>query len=185
MIKTDQQALKHLLDQKALSPMQQKGFAKLVGLNYDIEYKKGTYNKVADALSRFNSEEVQCAALHTITPTWVQQMLQSYKTDSYLTKVLTSKSVDPTTYPNFQIANGLITFKNRLAIGADANLRASILKEMHGSSYGGHSGIYGTYMRAKGVFYWPQMRVDVEQLVHGCDVCQRTKRDNISYPGLL
>lgn len=32
IIKTDQQALKYLLDQKSLSPVQQKGFTKLVGL---------------------------------------------------------------------------------------------------------------------------------------------------------
>lgn len=36
IIKTDQQALKYLLDQKVLSPMQQRGFTKLLGLNYEI-----------------------------------------------------------------------------------------------------------------------------------------------------
>lgn len=76
IIKTDQQALKYLLDQKSLSPVQQKGFTKLVGLNYEIQYNKGSENKVADALSRCVplSDSVLCAALTTLVHTWVQKV---------------------------------------------------------------------------------------------------------------
>jgi len=52
VIKTDQSSLKHLLDQKSLTPMQQRWAAKLIGLTYKIEYKLGVENRVADALSR-------------------------------------------------------------------------------------------------------------------------------------
>ena len=48
-IKTDQQSLKHLLDHKIGTPFQQKWMSKLAGMDYVIEYKSGTENKVADA----------------------------------------------------------------------------------------------------------------------------------------
>lgn len=52
----------------------------------------------------------------------------------------------------------------------------AILAEMHDSAYGGHSGILGTYMRVKAIFYWPLMKADVEKMVLSCDVFQITKR---------
>lgn len=176
IIKTDQQALRYLLDQKSLSPMQQKSFTKLVGLDYEIEYKKGVENRAADALSRCYVHTTHYTALTTVVPVRMQKVINSYKSDILL---------DATTYPEFQLTSGVVRYKGRVAIGSDPVLRKAILTEMHASSYGGHSGILGTYMRAKGVFYWPQMKTDIEQLVHGCDVCQRTKRDQGPYPGLL
>ncbi|KAL5763740.1 hypothetical protein ACOSQ2_016334 [Xanthoceras sorbifolium] len=51
-IVTDQQALRHLLQQKIVTPEQQKFMVKLSGFEYDIIYQPGKENKVADALSR-------------------------------------------------------------------------------------------------------------------------------------
>ena len=52
MIVTDQQALKHLLEQKIATLDQQKFLVKLLGLEYTIKYQPGKENRVADALSR-------------------------------------------------------------------------------------------------------------------------------------
>jgi hypothetical protein len=52
VIKTDQQSLKHILEQRVGTPMQQKWISKLLGYNFVVEYKQGKENKVADALSR-------------------------------------------------------------------------------------------------------------------------------------
>ncbi|XP_041025417.1 uncharacterized protein LOC121265821 [Juglans microcarpa x Juglans regia] len=51
-IVTDQQALRHLLQQKIVTLKQQKFIVKLLGFEYDIVYQPGKENKVADALSR-------------------------------------------------------------------------------------------------------------------------------------
>ena len=51
-IKTDQQSLKYLLEQKIGTLAQQKWFAKLLGYAFVVEYKKGNDNVVVDALSR-------------------------------------------------------------------------------------------------------------------------------------
>ena len=54
VIKTDHQSLKYLLDQKLTTTLQHKWLAKLLGLDYEIQYKKGAENKVADAPSRLH-----------------------------------------------------------------------------------------------------------------------------------
>ena len=52
VIKTDHISLKYLLEQKLNTSTQHKGLSKLLGLDYVIEYKRGSENRVADALSR-------------------------------------------------------------------------------------------------------------------------------------
>lgn len=69
-------------------------------------------------------------------------------------------------------------------MGTNIELRSSILAEMNDSAYGGHSGILGTYMRIKAIFYWPLLKYDVEKLVLSCDVCQRIKKSQGPYHGL-
>jgi len=56
-IKTDQQALKHLLQQRMGTPAQQRWVSKLLGFDFEVEYKQGKENKAADALSRIHSTE--------------------------------------------------------------------------------------------------------------------------------
>lgn len=62
IIKTDHESLKHLLEQRITSHLQQKGMTKLLGLSYYIQYKKGRENKVVDALSRreWNNTPATC-----------------------------------------------------------------------------------------------------------------------------
>lgn len=45
-----------------------------------------------------------------------------------------------------------------MVVGSDPILRADLLHEIHNSAFGGHSGITGTYMRLKQLFYWPGMK---------------------------
>lgn len=51
VIHTDQRSLVHLEDERLATPWQQKIMAKLLGLRYQIVYKRGVDNRVADALS--------------------------------------------------------------------------------------------------------------------------------------
>ncbi|GJR01060.1 putative mitochondrial protein [Tanacetum coccineum] len=54
-IKTDHFSLKYLLNEKLTTPFQFKWLPKLLGYDYEIVYKKGSENVVADALSRIDS----------------------------------------------------------------------------------------------------------------------------------
>ncbi|OIS99338.1 putative mitochondrial protein [Nicotiana attenuata] len=106
--KTVHHSLKYLLEQRVTYPIQQKGLTKLLGLDYEVQYKKGAENRVADALSRQQEE-----------------------------------------------------------------------------SEGGHSGQLGTLKRLSQVFYWPRMKQMVIDYVASCDICLKSKDDNMAYPGLL
>ena len=52
VIKTDQQSLKYILEQRVATLAQQKWLAKLLSYLFVVEYKKGCENRVADAFSR-------------------------------------------------------------------------------------------------------------------------------------
>lgn len=183
-IRTDQQALKHLLDQKIVSPLQQKWVSKLLGFNYDIHYKKGSDNKVADALSR-RVGTGECAAISTVTPMWMQQIFSTYIGDKYCQGILEAIAVDATTFPDYEVVGDILRFKGLVVVGSSTKLRQDIIKEMHNTAYGGHSGIQGTYMRVKRVFYWPNLKTEVLEWIQKCDVCHRSKSGGGPYPGLL
>lgn len=52
VIRTYQESLKYIQEQKLTEGVQHKLLLKLLGYNFTIEYKKGKENKVVDALSR-------------------------------------------------------------------------------------------------------------------------------------
>jgi hypothetical protein len=57
LIKTDHYSLKFLLDQRLSTIPQHQWASKLIGFNFRVEYKSGSSNVVADALSRHDTEE--------------------------------------------------------------------------------------------------------------------------------
>jgi hypothetical protein len=71
VILTNQKSLTHLSDQRLHTHWQHKVFTKLIGLHYKVIYKKGSYNRVADALSRYSTPSVQLLPLSSVTPTWL------------------------------------------------------------------------------------------------------------------
>lgn len=185
IIKTDQQALRHLLDQKSMNPTQQRWLTKLLGLHYEIQYKSGVENNVADALSRCPTFTSDCAAITTVTPMWIQKVLQSYNQDAFISKIFSAKAIDPIAYADFSISEGLLRYKGKVVVGFDSVLRSTIIEEVHNSSYGGHSGINGTYMRMKNSFYWPGMKKYIIAAVQSCHACQKNKANVGCIPGLL
>ncbi|KAL0373662.1 UNVERIFIED_CONTAM: Transposon Tf2-11 polyprotein [Sesamum radiatum] len=157
IIRTDQQSLKYILEQKIEIILQQRWISKLLGLDYEVQYKKGTGNRAADALSR-------------------REHLEEYSS---------SKGGLKDTYPEYSILNGMIRKGTRVCVGKQEDLRKHIIQVLHNSTVGGHSGIQGTYQRVKSLFYWVELKRDVMEWVSQCDICQGAKHENIPYPGLL
>jgi hypothetical protein len=71
-IKTDHQSLKYFLEQCISSQEKQKWVTKLFGYDYEIIYKKGKDNVVADALSQKYEDEGSLFSLSFIVPDWLQ-----------------------------------------------------------------------------------------------------------------
>ncbi|GJZ17305.1 retrotransposable element Tf2 [Tanacetum coccineum] len=75
-IKTDHFSLKYLMGQRLTTPFQTKWLPKLLGFDYEISYKSGSKNVVANALSRISSgAELNELVLTSITTDLMQQML--------------------------------------------------------------------------------------------------------------
>ena len=65
-IKTDHQSLKYFMEQRISSPEQQKWVTKLFGYDYEIIYKKGKENVVADTLSQKYEDEGSLFLFHSL-----------------------------------------------------------------------------------------------------------------------
>jgi hypothetical protein len=79
VVKTDQQSLKFLLEQKVGTPFQQKWISKLLGYDFVVEYKKGVENRVANALSRKEGWEEEDPSLSMLTihvASWIEKLKQ-------------------------------------------------------------------------------------------------------------
>ena len=73
--------MKYLLEQRITIPLQQKWLTKLMGLSYEIHYRKGKENVVANALSRRSGEDLECTAITNVVPEWVKEVIENYEGD--------------------------------------------------------------------------------------------------------
>ena len=151
-IVTDHRSLVQLTEQRLHTPWQQKVFAKLVGLQYKIVYRKGADNGVADALSRIPSS--QLAAVSVCQPQWLADVLSIYAQDVCAREVLTKLSVTPDAVPGFTLRDGLLRYNNRVWVGHHKDLQAKLIAAVHSTAIGGHSGVAVTYRRLKQLFAW-------------------------------
>ncbi|XP_019197771.1 PREDICTED: uncharacterized protein LOC109191615 [Ipomoea nil] len=141
VIKTDHHSLQFLLGQKITSTLQQKGLTKLLGLDYTIQYKKGTDNIAADALSRRDvSSEVEYNAISAVQPLWMEEISKSYDGDVWATENLTSALIVPVNDPRISVSGGMIRYKDRLYVGSSGSLRRDLMLKLHVSAIWGHAG---------------------------------------------
>ncbi|MCI09678.1 Ty3/gypsy retrotransposon protein, partial [Trifolium medium] len=88
IIKTDQKSIKHILDQKLNTPFQQVWVAKLMGYDFEIQYKEGSLNTAADALSRKDGAELLPLLLSNADTDLLDSIKLSWQMDPYLTNII-------------------------------------------------------------------------------------------------
>lgn len=81
VVKTDQEALKYLLEQKIHTDSQLSWVTKLMAFDYHIEYKKGVENKAADALSRMIGAQFFSIFMTSTDSSLFQEILESWEED--------------------------------------------------------------------------------------------------------
>jgi hypothetical protein len=81
-VKTDHDSLKYFLEQRLSSEEQEKWVTKILGYDFEIVYKKGKQNVVADALSRKDEDvEAFLCAISIIQPDWIIEARDEWKND--------------------------------------------------------------------------------------------------------
>jgi hypothetical protein len=134
-IKTDHQSLKYFLEQCISSLEQQKWVTKLFGYDYEIIYKKGKDNVVADALSRKYEDEGSLFSLSCIVPfskPFTSYTIQKFSSDTMLVS------------PGYSWLHEEL-YKGHLYLSKQTKIKSTVLSELHATPTSRHSGFTKTY----------------------------------------
>jgi transposase InsO family protein len=185
-VKTDHDSLKYFLEQRLSSKEQQKWVTKILGYDFEIIYKKGKQNVVADALSRKDEDvEAFICAISIIQPDWIVEARDEWKNDEKVWSLIQRLQQDSSASDTFTWKNDSLWYKDRLYLCKDSQLKQKVLLELHTSPVGGHSGFLKTYHRVKKDFFWDGLKTNVQRFVAECVVFQQNKVETIKTPGLL
>jgi hypothetical protein len=116
-IKTDQKSLKFLLEQRIITPEQQKLVAKLVGFDYEILYRPGRSNSATDAMSRMPHSPLLLSTIATSLfgisrpqfGIW-EELKQLNLTDPYMVSQHQKLQTHPKDMTNYKLCDGLLFF---------------------------------------------------------------------------
>jgi hypothetical protein len=183
-IVTDHKSLCNLEDQQLETDLQRRAMSKLVGMQFKFQYKRGADNGAADALSRVG-HLLTANTMSICQPKWMQEVANSYETDSEAQQLLTRLAVISPDEEGYALHQGVIRVNGRIWIGANTALQTKLISALHNSAVGGHSGIMNTFQRVKKLFAWTGLKAAVEDFVRQCQVCQQSKHENIRPAGTL
>lgn len=183
-ILTDHQTLKYFINQRIITPTQQKWLLKLLGYNYTLEYRSGSLNIAADALSR----QHECLAFMGLSqPLFdsISDIQAEYAQNSEALAIIHALQNSQPTRAHFSPRGDLLYYRNGIFMVASSPWRHRILQEFHSSPTAGHSRFLRTYKRVRRNFNWLGLKKTVKSFVFDCDTCQRTNYEAIKPPGLL
>lgn len=145
VVRTDQQSLKHLLEQRLVSIEYQKWLIKLLGYDFIIQYRPGVGNRDADALSR-TPIGADCSELaYTSWADW-NVLQKEVENDEFLSQVAADLKLGKKVL-EFSLERGKLLYKGRLVLSRTSSLIPTFLREHHCSLIGGHAGEVKTYQR--------------------------------------
>lgn len=181
---TDHQSLRWL--QKMESPSGRLGRWRfqLQQYNFDIRYRKGSSNQVADALSR--QPEVS-ALTEGLAPQC-----------NWYRRVEAQVRQQPHEVPDYQIRNGRLIrhilhdlnftetpAQDQWKFCVPREQRGKIIQEYHDKPTAGHLGIAKTIARIARRYYWPGMFRDIAKYVRSCTNCLAHKAEQRKPAGLM
>ena len=126
-----------------------------MGFDFKIEYKKGSENRVADALSRRDEvpEEGTLVAISSQIPQWVEAVREAQQSTTEVPEII-QKVQDGEAVGPWLMKDGLLFFKDRLYLTRDCTLVQEVVNQFHSST---HEGFHKTFQCIRANFYWPKM----------------------------
>lgn len=183
---TDHRTLENFETQCDLSCRQLRWQELLSQFDMTIVYIRGEDNTVADALScvpidAFPSEKAMPAFEVWNPENAVNVVMQLVADESVLAAIKAGykdddfcKRLVETKMPGVSVSNGLIYVGSRLVIPRVADIRENLFHLAHDCL--GHFGTDKSYAALHEVYYWPNMRRDLEKgYIPACVDCQRNK----------
>ncbi len=203
MLKTDHQALVTLLSKGSSRQTMQisRWSCRLMKYNYDVVYKSGDENKVADALSRLPlkadeteydvEDEVICQVVlknmrECISITRLKQAVNNDKVHNIVKQYIVNgwprklSNIDP---KDAEILKPFHCVKDELTVCNDIIMRDDriiIPRELTGIivniAHESHQGITRTKQRLRELYWWPLMDKQVTTVVNSCVTCQNNDK---------
>lgn len=93
------------------------------------------------------------------------EVTQGYEKDAQAAKLLSTLAIHPEKHIHYFLDNGIIRYKNRIWVGNNPELQLKLIRELHASPVGGHSGFPVTYRKIKQLFAWPNMKKMIKESV--------------------
>jgi hypothetical protein len=180
-IKTDHYNLKYLLDQHLATIPQHHWVGKLLGFDFTVEYKSGSMNTVAGALSHRDTEEGAILAISVPRFDFIGRLHHVQTTEPALVAIHDEIHAGTRTTP-WTVIDNMITYGGRLYIPPDSPLLQEIMEAIHED---GHEGIHHTLHRLRRDFHFPNMRHLVQEFMRSCPTCQRYKSEHLHPAGLF
>lgn len=116
VVRTDQQSLKHLMLQKEVNIEYQKWVRKLMGFDFEVQYKPGVSNRVADALSRKTEDELLCSLLVTTMGVDWSELEAEIKRDTTLQLITKELLTGDKEHKGFHVIGDTLMYKGRRVI---------------------------------------------------------------------
>lgn len=166
-----------------------KWLEKLQQYKLQWNYKPGSQNVVADALSRHPAITRPVVAFATLR--FVSTLAKLMDSRSFTEGVQQGydKDInfqDKQFIAELQLKQSLwYTKDGLLVIPDDIDVKTLIMTECHDTPYAGHVGRTKTLHNIRKNFWWPRMFADVRRFIASCDSCQRVKPTNQTPVGLL
>ena len=181
--------------------------------DFEVQYKKGTKNSVADALSRVPTEEgttapideeipylviIEWSSSHTeviattdrplLNPIELEEFIEEKHQDSLC--IQRRAEMDQNSGSAFHLdGRGLLGRSSKIdgsfQILVPKRPRQIVLHIHHYSRLGGHPGCRKLYATLRRQFYWPSMPSDVYRLVRSCQSCARERIQGVKRSSFL
>jgi len=150
--------------------------------NYTIEYKKGSENINADALSRID----YAAGVEEIDEmVSAEEMIKRQAEDPKVDSLRKEVEGNGGTKKGLVMEGGLLYCLKKFnkpyekegtkRVVIPESMIKSVLECCHDSMCGAHLGVRKTTSKVAGRFYWPSMKEDVVQWIRSCKVCAAKK----------
>jgi hypothetical protein len=201
LVETDHESLKWLMDAK--SPARLVRWAlRLSEFDFEIRYKKGKENQVADGLSRLPEPNTEAESENLGLENYVlvhelKEELNGYdfaleqRKDNFLRGILRDlfqETNNKKHLEKFEIEDSKLVYRisaDRTALVVPEHLVEVILKSYHCDKPLSHIGRDKLYALLKTRFYWPSMYDDIKRWVKACLNCAKVKPHQPKLNGLL
>ncbi|KAJ4786652.1 polyprotein [Rhynchospora pubera] len=179
-VRTDHYSLKHLLDQRLSTIPQHTWVSKLFGFDFQVEYRPGKANIVADALSRRDEEPILHALSSPSFAFYDDLRVEVAEHPAYA--ALHAQLAAATLPTGWDYTDGFFTKNGRIFLSSGSAFTSATLQFAHGM---GHEGVEKTLHRLRSNFTFSDMKKSVQEFVAACSVCQRNKSVHLHPAGLL